>query len=233
MSELVSYEQNDTISTITMDDGKVNAMSVEMLATVHDALDRAEAAGTVVVLTGREGIFSAGFDLKVLRSAAKSSIEMLRSGAELAERVLSFPRPVVTACNGHALPMGAFLLLSADLRIGTRGDFTIGLNEVAIGLTVPCFAVEIARQRLSPAHFDRSVVNATMYSPEEAVVAGYLDRVVPAAELASAAEQGALALAKLDPRAHITTKLRARSEALRRLRDAIDSELSLAQTFAA
>ena len=59
---------------------------------------------------------------------------MVRLGAELALRVLSFPRPVAIACNGHAYPMNAFLMLAADIRIGTEGAFGIGMNEVAIGI---------------------------------------------------------------------------------------------------
>jgi enoyl-CoA hydratase len=227
MSELASYELEGRIATITMDDGKVNAFSIAMLRAIHAALDRAERDRAVVVLTGRERYFSAGFDLTVLAGGGDQVIEMLTLGATLAERVLSFPTPVVAACTGHALPAGAFLLLSADLRLGADGPFKIGLNEVQIGLTVPWFAIEIARQRLHPAHFDRTVVNATMYSPYEAVAPGFLDRVVDASELRAASLEAARTLAQLDPAAHAATKLRARAGALKALRSAIESELTV------
>src|SRR5664280_396698 len=180
MSELAAYELKGRIATITMDDGKVNAFSIPMLRAAHTAFDQAERDRAVVVLTGRENYFSAGFDLDVFGGTRDQVLEMLTLGATLAERVLSFPTPVVVACSGHAFPAGAFLLLSADMRIGVDGPHWIGLNVVKIGLTVPWFAIELARHRLHPAHFDRTVVNATMYSPRGAIAPGFLDRVVTA-----------------------------------------------------
>jgi enoyl-CoA hydratase len=226
MTELASYERNGPIATIAMDDGKVNALSVPMLRDLHAAFDRAERDGAVVVLTGRDGCFSAGFDLNVFAAGGEQVLEMLTLGATLAERILSFPRPVVTACSGHAIAGGAFLPLSADVRIGVEGPFQIGLSEVRIGMTVPWFAIEIARQRLHPAHFDRAVVGAAMYSPADAVNAGFLDRIVTAGELRSASLRAAEALAELDPAAHAATKLRARARALEAVRRAIETELT-------
>jgi enoyl-CoA hydratase len=232
MGRLATYEREGRIASIRMDDGKVNAFSIAMLRAIHDALDAAERDGAVVVLSGREGIFSAGFDLNVFARGQDEILEMLLLGATLAERILSFPTPVVGACTGHALPAGAFLLLSADCRIGVDGPFHIGLNEVRIGMTVPWFAIEIARQRLHPAHFDRAVVNSTMYSPHDALAAGFLDLVVTESELPAASLEAAEALAQLDPAAHAATKLRARAGALRAVRSAIESELT-ADGFAA
>jgi hypothetical protein len=157
---LVSYEKTDGIAKISMDDGKVNVMSVAMLSELTAAFERAERDGVIVILTSaREGIFSAGFDTKILANKDPQEVfEMVRLGAELAVRVLAFPRPVVTACPGHAYPMGAFLLLASDVRIGADGPYRIGLNEVAIGIPVPTFGLELARDRLLPAylHTDRS-----------------------------------------------------------------------------
>jgi enoyl-CoA hydratase len=226
MSELVSYALADGIATLTMDDGKVNAMSVPMLQALHAGFDRAEADGAVVLLTGRDGIFSAGFDLKVFPQGPAATVAMLRLGATLAQRVLSFPFPVVTACNGHAYPMGAFLMLSADRRIGCAGEFRIGMNEVSIGLTLPLFAIEIARQRLSPAYFQRTVTGE-MYGPDEAVVAGFLDEIVPTGELAARSREVARSLTAIDLKAHAATKLRVRAACLAALHEAIESELRL------
>lgn len=228
MSELVSYELDERIATITMDDGKVNAFSIPMLQAVHAAFDRAERDGAVVVLTGRENYFSAGFDLKVFASGdIDRVVEMLKLGATLAERILAFPTPVLAACTGHAIAAGSFLLLAADLRIGVDGPFRIGLNEVTIGLTVPWFAIELARQRLQPADFSRAVINATMHSPLEASSAGFLDRVVGLSELRAASLHEAAELAGLNAAAHAATKLRARGGALAAIRSAIETELSV------
>ena len=221
---LVSYQLEGSIATITMDDGKVNALSLQMLGELDAALDRATADRAVVVLTGRDGIFSAGFDLTVLRAGGSDASAMLRAGFELAERILSFPTPVLIACTGHAIAMGVFLLLSGDYRVGAAGPYKITANEVAIGLTMPRAAVEICRQRLAPAHFNRAVILAEIFSPDEAVAAGFLDRVVPAPELQDVAASAAGLLAKLDSDAHAASKVRARDNSLHALRAAIEAD---------
>jgi enoyl-CoA hydratase len=222
VADLLSYELNDSIATITLDDGKVNVLSPRMLSEINGALDRAEADDAIVVLAGRPGVFSAGFDLKILRAGGDEALAMLRAGFELAARVLSFPKPVVVACSGHAIAMGVFLLLSGDYRVGATGPYKVTANEVAIGLTMPRTAVEICRQRLAPAHFNRATVIAEVYDPDTAVAAGFLDRVVGVAELASTARDVAGQLRTLDMDAHTATKLRARNMALAAIRTAID-----------
>jgi enoyl-CoA hydratase len=229
MTELATYELDGPIATITMDDGKVNAFSIDMLAALHAAFDRAEEDGAVVVLSGREGYFSAGFDLKVFSAGDPDRVvEMLRLGATLTERMLSFPTPVIAACSGHAIAAGSFVLLAADVRIGVDGPFQMGLNEVKIGLTVPWFAIELARGRLSPAHYNRAVITGAMYSPAEGVVAGFLDQVVAPEGLRAASQQVAQAMAALNLPAHAATKLRARGAQLTALRAGIDAELTVA-----
>jgi enoyl-CoA hydratase len=224
MSTLVTYRREDSIATITMDDGVRNALSLDMFAAVNEALDRAQADRAVVLLSGREGVFSAGFDLRTLGGGGPDAFRMVKTGFELAERMLSFPAPIVVACTGHAIAMGAFLLLAGDHRVGVAGEFKIGANEVAIGLTMPYFGIEICRQRLTPAYFHRSVINAEIYRPEEAAAAGFLDRFVPAAELQEAALATAARLAKLDIDVHTATKLRAREQALKAVRAAIEAD---------
>lgn len=225
MSEPVSYEREGRVATIAIDDGKVNAFSIPTLEAIHAALDQAEADEAVVILTGREKYFSAGFDLKVFQEEPERIVEMLTLGARLCERVLAFPAPVVVACSGHAIAAGSFLPLAADVRIGVDGPFKLGLNEVQIGLTVPLFVVELARQRLAPVHFNRALITAAMYDPHEAVEAGFLDQVVSAKELRGTSLDLAQQLATLDPAAHKATKERVRAGALDAVRAAIDAEL--------
>lgn len=228
MENLVSYELADGIATIAMDDGKVNVMSPRMLAALNTALDRAQADRAVVVLSGRETVFSAGFDLAVLRGGVES-IDMVRGGFELAERVLSFPLPVVIACTGHALAMGVFLLLSGDYRVGAAGPFKLAANEVAIGLTMPLPAVEVLRQRLTPSCFNRAVTLSEAFAPENAVEAGFLDRVVDAATVRDVARSMAVTFSALDMAAHAASKLRARATALQAIRAGIVADFAAAQ----
>jgi enoyl-CoA hydratase len=224
MASIVTCRIEDSIASVAMDDGKVNVISLRMIAELNAALDRAEEARAVVVLSGRAGVFSAGFDLPVLRAGGTEAVDMVRGGFDLAERLLSFPTPVAIACTGHAIAMGVFLLLSGDYRLGTAGRYKITANEVALGITMPRAATEILRQRLSPSHFNRAVTLAEPFSPEDAVGAGFLDRVVEAAELPGAARAVAVQLSALDAKAHAASKLRARAHTLSALRAAIDDD---------
>lgn len=231
MSELVSYELVDHIATIAMDDGKANVLSLQMLAAINGALDRASSDGAVVLLTGRDAIFSGGFDLKVLRAGGPDSAQMLEQGFLLALRLLEHPAPVLIACNGHAVAMGSFLLLSGDYRIGTNGSFRLVANEVAIGLTMPRSAIEICRQRLAPAHFNRAVILAESYSPADAVAAGFLDRVVDGPELCEMALGVAKELAGLDRPAHAATKALARASAVAAIRNGLELDREMFRTL--
>lgn len=217
----VRYESDGTVATLTLDDGNKNVVSPGMIRDLNAALDRAETEGAVVILTGREDVFSAGFDLNVLRTGVVKAFGMIIGGFQLSLRLLSFPTPVVIACNGHAMAMGSFLVLSGDYRLGAEGPFKIVANEVAIGLTMPYSAIEICRQRLANAHFFRATMLSESYDPAGAVEAGYLDRVVPADELMTEAMALAEQLAELDLKAHRETKLRVRSQAIRALKTAI------------
>jgi enoyl-CoA hydratase len=227
MTELATYARAGAIAAITMDDGKANVMSLAMLNTLAAAFDQAERDKVVPILKARGRHFSGGFDLNVFaRGSAEEQYLMVRAGAELALRILSFPYPVVAACQGNAFPMGAFLIMSSDHRLAADGDYRIGMNEVAIGLTVPRFAIEIARQRLTPAYFSRVVMTAEMFAPVEAVTAGFFDRVVGADQLDRAAEESALALSRLNMAAHAATKARARGEVIKLIRGMIDEDIT-------
>jgi enoyl-CoA hydratase len=178
------------------------------------------------VLAGRPEVFSAGFDLPVLRAGGPAATSMLRAGFELAERVLSYPRPIVVACTGHAIAMGAFLLLAGDYRVGVAGAYKITANEVAIGVTLPRAAVEICRQRLTPAHFSRATILAETYDPEGAVEAGFLDSACERSTFSDRVRGISAELGKLDLDAHEATKLRVRAATLAAVHDAIVTDFA-------
>lgn len=221
MSELISYHLEDGIATLTLSNGKVNAISPDVIAAFNAALDQAVTDRAVVIITGTPGILSGGYDLKVMTAGPKEAVALVTAGSTLARRLLSHPFPVIVACPGHAVAKGAFLLLSADYRIGVDGPFSIGLNEVQIGMTMHHAGIEIARDRLGKAAFNRSVINGEMFNPQGAVVAGFLDVVVSAEELQGAALAAARQLKKINMNAHKNTKLKVRKALLETLDNAI------------
>ena len=228
MTAMVECKQEARYTLITMDDGKANALGFEMLAQLNAALDKAEEAGKVVVICGRPGKFSAGFDLSVMGEGGDAMIDLLRCGANLSRRLLAFPTPVVLAVSGHALAMGALLLLSADYRVGVHGTYKIGLNEVAIGMTLPYFGIELARARLASNHLGPAVNLARVYDATGAQEAGYLDEAVSEEDLLHRALFMAEQFSALNMDAHRQTKARVREGLTAALRTAIDKELGAA-----
>lgn len=183
----VTLELDGDIGVIRIDDGKANAMSHEIVAGIEAHLHTARTETKAVALIGRDGKFSAGFDLKTMQAGPRQARDLLKAGAELGHRLYTSPIPVVIGCTGHALAMGAISLFCADVRIGAEGPYKIGMNEVAIGMPVPRFAIELARDRLSPRHLSAAVNQARVFDPATAVEAGYLDWVVPLDEVGPAA----------------------------------------------
>lgn len=221
MSELISYHLEDGIATLTLSNGKVNAISPDVIAAFNAALDQAVTDRAIVIITGQPGILSGGYDLKVMTAGPKEAVALVTAGSTLARRLLSHPFPVIVACPGHAVAKGAFILLSADYRIGVDGPFSIGLNEVQIGMTMHHAGIELARDRLRRSAFHRSVINGEMFDPKSAVDAGFLDKVVSAEELQGAALAAARQLKKINMLAHKNTKLKVRRALLETLDNAI------------
>lgn len=221
MSELVSYHLEDGIATLTLSNGKVNAISPDVIDAFNAALDQAEQDRAVVIITTAPGILSGGYDLKVMTAGPEQAVALVTKGSTLARRLLAHPFPVVAACSGHAVAKGAFLLLSVDYRIGVEGPFSIGLNEVQIGMTMHHAGIELARDRLRRSAFHRSVINGEMFDPLSAVDAGFLDKVVKPDELQAAALEAARQLKKINMKAHKNTKLKVRKTLLDTLDNAI------------
>jgi enoyl-CoA hydratase len=221
----LGYHLEGPVARLHFDDGKANAVSHDAVDAFHRALDRAEKEAGAVLLLGRTGRFCAGFDLNTMGAGPEAARGLVAAGAELLLRMTEAPLPIVAACGGHALAMGALLLLASDLRVGAEGDFKIGLNEVAIRMTLPVFAVELARERLSRRHLVRAAVLAEVYDPAGAAVAGYLDRVVPPASLEREAAADAARLAELPRRAFAETKRRVRGAVVERARAALQDDM--------
>ncbi|MBM1195755.1 crotonase/enoyl-CoA hydratase family protein [Pseudomonas weihenstephanensis] len=221
MSDLIAYHLEDGIATLTLCNGKVNAISPDVITAFNAALDQAEQDRAVVIITGQPGILSGGYDLKVMTAGPQQAVDLVTQGSTLARRLLAHPFPVIVACSGHAVAKGAFLLLSVDYRIGVDGPFSIGLNEVQIGMTMHHAGIELARDRLRKSAFHRSVINGEMFNPQSAVDAGFLDKVVQPQELHGAALEAARQLKKINMKAHKNTKLKVRKALLNTLEAAI------------
>jgi enoyl-CoA hydratase len=221
----IAYRRDGDVAVLTLDDGKANAVSHELIAELRGALGRAREEAQAVVIAGRPGRFSAGFDLSIMTAGPDQARELVTAGCELLCDLYVHPQPVVVACTGHALAAGALILLAADRRVGVLGDFKIGLNEVAIGLRLPIFAIELARDRLSKRHFTAATTLARVFSPAEACDAGYLDAAVEASSLMETVMKEAAALAALPRGALAQTKQLARAPLVEHVRATLDEDM--------
>jgi enoyl-CoA hydratase len=221
MPDLIDYRLADGVATLTLDNGKVNAISPGLIEAFNQALDQAEADRAVVVITGQPGILSGGYDLKVMTAGPQQALDLVTAGSTLTRRLLAHPMPVIVACSGHAVAKGAFLLLAADYRIGVQGPYHIGLNEVMIGMTMHQAGIELARDRLRRSAFHRAVICAEMFDPQGALSAGFLDEVVSVEALPQAIDKAAQRLKNLNSLAHRNTKLKVRKQLLATLEQAI------------
>lgn len=225
MSDIVTYTLEDNIATIAMDDGKANVLSTEMIAQLNSALDKAESDGAIVVLTGREGMFSGGFNLKEMQAGQVEAMALTAKGSKLARRILAFPTPVIALSTGHTIAMGAFLMLACDYRMIVQGQFKVGLNETLIGMTMHNFGIELARYRLAKNYFNRCVINAEIFNPDDAINAGFFDRTVPAEHMPMAGAMAGKMFSNLDVTAFRNTKLRSRKAIFDVLDQAIEDDL--------
>ena len=216
----MNYESNDNIVTITLDDGKANVVGVQFLDDINAALDRAEAEEVgAVILRGREGMFSGGFDLGEFKKGPEAGMAMVKRGFELLLRLYSFPLPTVAACTGHGIAMGAFIIMACDYRVGSRGAFKMSLPETAIGMDLPPILVEITASRIAKHHMTRVALQSEVYNPDQAVEAGFTDEVVEVDELTRRTTEVAERLAKLPAKQYAANKLAIRAGTLKAMRD--------------
>lgn len=214
----MDYQLKDDIAFINIDDGKANAMNHEFIDGMNDAFDKAEAEAKAIVIQGREGMLSAGFDLKALAKGGDQAAQMLEKGMVLMTRMYALPLPVITVCEGHAIGMGAFILMASDNRIGADTEYVVNLPETAIGMPFTPVLMSLIRDRIVNTEQTIAVMQSKKYTPAEAVNAGFLDQLVPADKLLESATALAKQLAELPKAFYKTNKLDLRSKSLEVMR---------------
>lgn len=214
----MDYQLKDDIALITIDDGKANAMNHEFIDGMNAAFDKAEAEAKAIVIQGREGMFSAGFDLKALAKGGDQAAQMLEKGMALMTRMYALPMPVISACEGHAIGMGAFILMASDNRLGADAEYTVNLPETAIGMPFTPVLMSLIKDRIVNTEQTVAVVQSKKYTPVGAVKAGFLDELVPADKLLESAMALAAQLTALPKAFYKTNKEDLRGDKLKIMR---------------
>lgn len=216
----IKFKVSGDLATLTLDDGDKNLVTPLMIKEINKALDQVEEGQWTLLILGREGIFSAGFDLKVLKDGNLDTLKMLFGAFELITRLYGLSRPVVIGSTGHAIAMGAFILLCGDYRIGAEGKFKYLVNEVANSLNMPYTAIEICKERLHPTFWSRVLLLSETFNTKQALAAGFLDETAKDSDLESRAIEKAIELSKLPSQAFSESKRRKRLPAIRSLKKA-------------
>lgn len=224
MTELATYKEENGVAVIAMQHGKVNALSPALIDAINAALDQAEAASLPVVLTGQPGIFSAGFDLDIMKGGDMTAVlGMIGGGRDLGIRLLTFPAPVVMAASGHAMAMGFLLLCCGDYVLAADRDIKFGLNEVAIGMTMPSFGIELTKSRMTAQTAFRAVTQAEPLGAAKALESGLADELCPANTLLDSAISKARTMNQmLNRAAFVATRNKYRQDMVDRLRNSDD-----------
>jgi enoyl-CoA hydratase len=221
-ARIATLTSKDDISIITLDDGKANVFSPKMIQDVNECLDKVPTESGALIITGRDGMFSAGFDLKIISAGdMQATMDMSLSGFKLLSRLFSFPRPILAACSGHGIALGTFLLCCCDYRIGVKGDFMIGANEMRTNMVIPIPILELISHRVSASHKYRAILGAEMYSIENGIGAGLIDEVVDPENLMETAMLKAKDLATMGHPSYSLTKELLIREPLQKINDAI------------
>ncbi len=212
----VGVEKIGDIALVSMDDGKANAFGAGLVEDLIEALEKAESS-RAVVLTGRQGVFSAGIDVRLVQQASQEHLPFfLERFDHLLKRLLLYPRPLIAACNGHALGAGAVLLLACDHRVGVDHG-GIGVNGIHIGLCFPTGAVELIRASMGLPKATEILLQGRRYKGSERVDFGLMHEIVPSAQLVDAAVARATESGRVDLEVYQALKERLRSDALERI----------------
>jgi enoyl-CoA hydratase len=218
----MKYELLETgIAKISLDNGKANAVSFELAQEFMANLDRAKTESKAVLISGHVGIFSAGFDLKVMASGPEAAQKMVAAGMLLLEKIYSHPQPVVVACEGHAIGMGVFLLLAADYRIGASGEFVLKLPETAINMPFNPTLRILAKTHIDSLHHTRAIIQSQGYSPIQAAAIGMLDEAVDAGQVQEKALAKLTELCELPSERYAENKLFIRAEEIQAIHDSL------------
>jgi len=218
---VMEYSLKGDVAILRFDDGKANAVGHAFIDAMNEGLDLAVKEAKAVVIFGRAERFSAGFDLSEFKKGPEATQELLNRGTEMFHRLYGHPQPVIAACTGHAIAAGGFLLLACDTRVGTAGDYKLGLNETAIGMSFPVFGHELANSRISKRHLTAVLLQSKLYDPESAIDAGFLDEVVSAEELEARSIAVAAQLAQLPGEAYAKNKQDIRALGLQAIKDSM------------
>lgn len=226
MGTVRSNEADDGLVTLTLDDGKLNALDADVFREIGDAFSAASDA-PAIVLTGRDGMFTAGLNTKTMKTLdAEGLADLLDVFGRTLMRIWCEPRPVVAACTGHTIAAGTMIAMACDHAVAARGDFRWGLTETQIGFPLPEFGIALARGNMRTDRLDDLLLPGAFVGPEDAVEAGFADELADPDDVVERAVAHARHLMELPRHAYAATKLRLRGDAAKAVLAGLEADLA-------
>ena len=220
---IATLSKENDISIIKLDDGKANAFSYDMLTQVNELLTKVPRDSRALIITGRDGLFSGGFDLKTLATGDMEKItKMVQLGYRLLLELYSFDRPIIAAVSGHSIALGLFVTCSADYRIAIDGQYVCQANEVRNNMDIPPQIMEILKARVNKNYFYPAVIHADAYSVQDSIAVGYIDEVVSAEKFMDRVMEKANELSSLPHPFYANTKQSAQEDVREKIAKAIE-----------
>lgn len=210
----------DKIAVLSLNRGKSNAINAEMVAELNQMVKNIENDDSIagLILTGKDGFFSAGLDLIELYNYDEETIKNFWIDfLNLVTRLVSFKKPMIAAISGHSPAGGCVLALCCDYRIMAEGKFIIGLNEVPIGIIIPESIFHLYSFWLGQANAYRFLLEGKLMHTQQALSTGLIDEVVNPESILHAAERKMLTYIKLERNAWQQSKKNMRAELLKKV----------------
>jgi 3,2-trans-enoyl-CoA isomerase len=210
----------DRIAVLSLDRGRSNAINSEMISELHQMIKNIENDDNIagLIITGKEGFFSAGLDLIELYDYDEQKIRQFWIDfLSMVTAMVSFRKPMVAAISGHSPAGGCVLALCCDYRVMAEGKYIIGLNEVPVGIIVPESIFHLYAFWIGNAPAYRNMLEGKLMSTEEALSSRLVDELVKPESILYAAERRIQKYIQLDARTWQQSKLNLRSELIKKV----------------
>lgn len=210
----------DKVAIIALNQGKSNAINGEMLNDLRKIIVSIEQDDNIagVILTGKEGFFSAGMDLIELYDYNEEEIKSFWiKFLELVKTLASFKKPIVAAISGHSPAGGCVLAICCDYRIMAEGKYIIGLNEIPVGIIVPNSIFELYSFWIGKGNAYRNLLEGKLMGQEEAKSIGLIDATAPIESLMTAAQKKIGQYLQYEPATWQTSKQNLRKDLIAKM----------------
>ncbi|XP_078610372.1 enoyl-CoA delta isomerase 1, mitochondrial-like [Branchiostoma floridae x Branchiostoma japonicum] len=229
----VDMNSETGVATVRLNRPPVNSLNLDVLTELGIALEKLDADRTcraMVLASAVPGIFSAGLDiLEMYQSTPERCVAFWRALQDAWLGLYGSRLVTMAAIEGHSPAGGCLLAMSCDYRVMADGKFQIGLNETRLGIVAPFWFEDVMLNTIGHRETEKALQLGAMYSAQQALSIGLVDKVVPLAEVMPTVQGELKNWLQIPDAARVITKTSMRKQVLDRLRSQKEKD---AQFFA-